>query len=140
MPPTADSFPTPIVPIHISLPSKCLVWIADAAMTHGLTLDAQLRAIVDAGVARYKPPPGATKELPPSLPVAMKGQPSPSKTERVKAVPTRKPFDPSFYARRAIIPDAAAAPSASVTARLMGDPGVGMSLSAARAGIGGGHD
>lgn len=76
----------PVVPIHIALASRWLAVLADAAAEHGLAFETQLRAVLDASVAGYKPP----------KPLAV---PEPAPVTRPKAVPRRAPFDPAYYAK-----------------------------------------
>jgi hypothetical protein len=81
-------YSAPVVTVHVALASNWLAIIADAALEHGLGFESQLRAVLDASVAAYKPP----------KPLAV---PEPPPVKRVKAVPRIRPFDPAYYAKHA---------------------------------------
>lgn len=78
----------PVVTLHIALASSWLAVIADASLEHELAFESQLRAVLDASVASYKPP----------KPLAI---PEPAPVKRAKAVPRIRPFDPAYYAKHA---------------------------------------
>lgn len=75
------------VPVAISDPS--LAAIASAAQLHGMSIEAQLRAILDAAVNRYDPNPTPVAPATPA--------------------PKRRAFDAAWYARHAVIPETALA-------------------------------
>lgn len=86
VPATVDGGALPVVTVHISLASRWLAVLADASMEHGLAFEQQLRAVLDASVAAYKPP----------KPLAI---PEPMPVKRAKAAPRIPPFDPAYYAK-----------------------------------------
>lgn len=104
--------------VQLDVGAETMAIVARAADGHGLTVEAQLRLILDAAVEGYAE----------ELKAPAEAEPPASGLKR------RRPFDPAYYARRALVPVARPKPGGSATARLMGDPSHGMSDSAEQAG------
>lgn len=96
---TALPPPTPvadaIVPVAVAMTDEICAIVADAAAARGTTIEVQIRAILDAGVAGYDPlPPGPARRIEAKIDkVALKRPPA------VRKHPT---FDPAYYAKHAV--------------------------------------
>lgn len=85
IPALADERRSPVVTVHLSIASRWLVVIADAAINHDMILEVQIRAILDAAVKNYVAEPLVANAAPPP--------------PRPKAIPRLPPFDPAYYAK-----------------------------------------
>jgi hypothetical protein len=118
----------PYADVSVSLNETTLRTIVEAADRNGMSLPSQLRGVLSAAVHGYtperamEPRPRAPLSQRQAAQVAARVE---AAKPRPKAMPTRKAFDPSYYAKRAIIPDMpkGTPPSrAEITAAAFGDP------------------
>lgn len=95
MPPVSVA-PNGTVPVAVAMTDDICSIVAHAAADRGVTIEDQIRAALDAGVAGYKPPRRQVERrvIGPPAPEALPPRP--------KAKPTRPPFDAAYYARHAI--------------------------------------
>lgn len=116
----------PYAEVAVSLDDATIRAISEAADRNSMSLAAQLRGILFAAVEGYsaraaEPRPQAPRSERVAADVIARveaAKPVP------KAMPTRKPFDPAYYARKAVMPVHAgpALSGAALTAAAFGDP------------------
>ena len=115
----------PYADIAVVLDDATIRTIAEAADRNGMSLAAQLRGILVAAVDGYTPrAPEPRPQAPRTERMAAEviarveaAKPAP------KAMPTRRPFDPAYYARKAVMPARMPPTGAALTAATFGDPG-----------------